>query len=101
MDAETSLLNARINLANSIKGKIDAAIQLFALTGNLDLRSMLVTLKKHKGVLDPVATDRTRQKFRKARKSGKVLSKEDWIKQLAEKKAKAVEKKQMQRAAVR
>ena len=101
LDAETSLLNARINLANSIKSKIDAAIQLFALTGNLDLRSILVTLKKHKGVLDPVATDRTRQKFRQARKSGKVLSKEDWLKQLAEKKAKATEKKQMQKAAVR
>ncbi len=101
LDSETSLLNARINLANSIKGKIDAAIQLFALTGNLDLRSMLVTLKKHKGVLDPIATDRTRKKFRLARKSGKVLSKEDWIKQLAEKKAKAAEKKQTQKATVR
>ena len=101
LDAETSLLNARINLANSIKGKIDAAIKLFALTGNLDLRSMLVTLKKHKGVLDPVATDKTRKKFRLARKSGKQISQEDWLKRIAKNKAKAAEKRQMQRTAVR
>lgn len=101
LDAETSLLNARINLANSIKGKIDAAIKLFALTGNLDLRSMLVTLKKHKGVLDPVATDKTRKKFRLAQKSGKQISQEDWLRRIAENKARAAEKRQVQRTVVR
>ncbi len=101
LDSETSLLNARINLANSIKGKIDAAIQLFALTGNLDLRSMLVTLKKHKGVLDPVATDRTRQAFRKTRKSRKKAFDEEWLKKLAEKKARASKSKQLRRTAAR
>ncbi|MBO4405745.1 MAG: TolC family protein [Alphaproteobacteria bacterium] len=89
LDVETSLLNARINLANSIKNKIDTMIQLFALTGNLDLRSMLVTLKKNKGVLDPVAAAKAREKARRARKSGKRLSKKEWLKQLAEKKSHA------------
>lgn len=87
LDVETSLLTARINLANSVKNKIDAMIQLFALTGNLDLRSMLVTLKKHKGVLDPIAAAKFREKARHIRKSGKKLSQKEWLKQLAEKKS--------------
>ena len=86
LDVETSLLTARINLAKSIKNKIDAMIELFALTGNLDLRSMLVTLKKNKGVLDPVAAANAREQARRVRKSGKKLSRKEWIKQLAEKK---------------
>lgn len=95
LDVETSLLDARINLANSIKNKIDTMIQLFALTGNLDLRSILITLKKNKGVLDPVAAAKAREKARRARKSGKRLSKEEWLKQLADKKS-HLEKKQEQ-----
>lgn len=87
LDAETSLLTARINLAKSIKNKVDAMMDLFALTGNLDLRSMLIILKKNKGVIDPVAAAKAREKARRARKSGRRLSKEEWLKQLAEKKA--------------
>ena len=41
LDGETSLLTARIHLAESIKEKIDTVIQLFALTGNLNLVTML------------------------------------------------------------
>jgi outer membrane protein TolC len=95
LDAETSLLTARINLANSIKNKIDAAIQLFALTGNLDLRSMLVTLKKNKGVLDPMAAAKAREKVRKARRSGEKISKEEWVKKLAEKRELAAQKQRL------
>jgi hypothetical protein len=95
LDAETSLLTARIHLADSIKNKIDAAIQLFALTGNLDLRSMLVTLKKNKGVLDPMAAAKAREKVRKARKSGKKISKEEWVKKLAEKRELAAQKQRL------
>lgn len=87
LDAETSLLTARINLANSIKNKIDTAMELFALTGNLDLHSILVALKKHKGILDPLATDQARKRIRQARRSGKNFSKKDWLKKLAEKRA--------------
>lgn len=87
LDAETSLLTARINLANSIKNKIDTAMQLFALTGNLDLRSMLVALKKYKGVLDPMAADQARKRIIQARKSGRKMSQKDWLKKLAEKRA--------------
>lgn len=86
LDAETSLLTARINLAKSIKNKVDAMMDLFALTGNLNLRSMLVILKKNKGVIDPVAAAKAREKARLARKSGKRFSKKEWLKQLAEKK---------------
>lgn len=87
LDAETSLLTARINLANSIKNKIDTAMELFALTGNLDLRSMLVALKKHKGILDPLAAEQARNRIRQARRSGKNFSKKDWLKKLAERRA--------------
>ena len=93
LDVETSLLNARINLANSMKNKIDTMIQLFALTGNLDLRSMLITLKENKGVLDPVAAAKAREKARQARKSGKRMSRKEWLKQLADKRS-HLEKKQ-------
>lgn len=89
LDAETSLLTARIHLADSIKNKIDAAIQLFALTGNLDLRSMLITLKKNKGVLDPMEVAKAK---RKARISRKKISKEEWVKKLAEKRELAAQK---------
>lgn len=89
LDAEASLLTARINLAKSIKNKVDAMMDLFALTGNLDLRSMLVTLRKNKGVIDPVAAAKAREKVRRAHKLGKRLSQKEWLKQLAEKKAHA------------
>jgi len=95
LDVETSLLKARINLANSIKNKIDAMIELFALTGNLDLRSMLVTLKKNKGILDPVAAANAREKARRARRSGKRLSRKEWLRQLADKKAHLEKKTEM------
>ncbi len=95
LDVETSLLTARINLANSVKNKIDAMIQLFALTGNLDLRSMLVTLKKNKGVLDPVAAANAREKARRIRKSGKKLSQKEWLKRLADKKSHLEKKVEM------
>lgn len=95
LDVETSLLTARINLANSVKNKIDAMIQLFALTGNLDLRSMLVTIKKNKGVLDPVAAANAREKARRTRKSGKKLSQKEWLKQLADKKSHLEKKSKM------
>ena len=94
LDAETSLLNARIHLADSIKNKIDAAIQLFALTGNLNLHSVLIALKKNKGVLDPMAADKAKRKIKQARKSGKKISKEEWIKKLAEKREQVVQQKQ-------
>ena len=94
LDAETSLLKARINLADSIKNKIDAAIQLFALTGNLDLRSMLITLQKNKGVLDPMEAAKAKGKIKKAKRAGKKISKEDWIKKLAEKREIAAQQKQ-------
>ena len=97
LDAETSLLIARVNLANSIKNKIDATIQLFALTGNLDLRSMLITLKKNKGVLDPMAAEKAREKVRQARRSGKKISKEEWVKKLAEKRELAAQNQQSDR----
>ena len=93
LDAETSLLKARINLADSIKNKIDAAIQLFALTGNLDLRSMLVALKRNKGVLDPMEAAKAKGKARKAHRSGKKIPKEEWVKKLAEKKESVAQKR--------
>lgn len=71
LDAETSLFNARINLVTSIKNKIDAMIQLFALTGNLDLHSMLDTLKHNKGILDPIVSNSGRKYVKKAYKPGK------------------------------
>ena len=87
------MLKARINLADSIKNKIDAAIQLFALTGNLDLRSMLTALKRNKGLLDPMEAEKAKGKARKAHRSGKKIPKEEWVKKLAEKRETIAQKK--------
>ena len=58
------------------------------------VKGVLIALKKNKGVLDPMAADKAKRKIKQARKSGKKISKEEWIKKLAEKREQVVQQKQ-------
>ncbi len=47
LDSENTLLNARINFAETLKTKIEAILQIHALLGKLDLQTILTALKKN------------------------------------------------------